>query len=122
VASDLDPGTVYFANEPLFNVQMDPPSKHVASDAEGYFVDEGDMIATVSGTCSRTDPLAGNDTYVGRAYCYSPIIFSTSLEMLRLDSSPRALSKSVTSRRLPLQEDRVFSEEPSGPLFWNLDR
>jgi hypothetical protein len=70
LASDMDPGTVYvFANEPLFNVKFDSPSSHVANGAEGYFVDESDMIATVSGTCTRTDPIAGNDTYVGRAYC-----------------------------------------------------
>jgi hypothetical protein len=70
LASDLDPGTVYlFANEPLFNVQFDSPSSHKTNEEEGYFVDEGDMIAIVSGKCTRTDPIAGNDTFVGRAYC-----------------------------------------------------
>jgi hypothetical protein len=70
LASDLDPGTVHlFANEPLFNVHFDSPSSHKTSEEEGYFVDEGDMIAIVSGKCTRTDPVAGNDTFVGRAYC-----------------------------------------------------
>lgn len=68
-ATDLEPGTKYvFSNEPLFKVQLDSPGSHVASGTEGYFVDEGEMIATVSGTCTRTDPNTG-DMYVGRAYC-----------------------------------------------------
>lgn len=70
LASDLDAGTEYvFANEPLFNVQLDSPKSHVASGTEGYYVDESDMIGTVSGTCTRTDPNTGNEMYVGRAYC-----------------------------------------------------
>jgi hypothetical protein len=70
LASDRDAGTQYmYANEPLFNVQLDSPGSHVASGNEGYYVDESDMIATVSGTCTRTDPNTGNETYVGRAYC-----------------------------------------------------
>ncbi|KAL3921338.1 MAG: hypothetical protein SGILL_002798 [Bacillariaceae sp.] len=63
-------GTQYvYANEPLYNVQLDSPGSHVASGTQGYFVDESDLIATVSGTCTRTDPNTGNELYVGRAYC-----------------------------------------------------
>ncbi|KAG7337859.1 hypothetical protein IV203_025948 [Nitzschia inconspicua] len=69
LASDLEPGTQYmFSNEPLFSVQLDSPKKNVAKGTEGYYVNESDMIATVSGTCTRTDPNTG-DMYTGRTYC-----------------------------------------------------
>jgi hypothetical protein len=69
-AEETAPGTQYvFANEPLYNVKLDSPGSHVSSGSSGYFVDESDLIATVSGTCIRTDPNIGNELYVGRAYC-----------------------------------------------------
>jgi hypothetical protein len=58
-----------YANEPLYNVELDHPGSHVQEGTNGYFVDENDLIATVSGTCTRTDPNVNNDLYVGRAYC-----------------------------------------------------
>jgi hypothetical protein len=70
LGTEFQPGTQYmYANEPLYNVQLDHPGSHVSEGTSGYFVDESELIATVSGTCTRTDPNVENDLYVGRAYC-----------------------------------------------------
>jgi hypothetical protein len=69
-ASEFQAGTQYmYSNEPLYNVLLDSPGSHVSSSSDGYLVDESELIGTVSGTCTRTDPNEGNDLYVGRGYC-----------------------------------------------------
>jgi hypothetical protein len=58
-----------YSNEPLYSVFLDSPEGTVSPGTEGYTVDESDLVAQVSGSCTRNDPDNGNDMYVGRAYC-----------------------------------------------------
>jgi hypothetical protein len=70
VATEFAPGTQYmYANEPLYSVYLDSPEGSTPSEVQGYMVDESDLVAQVSGSCTRTDPNEGNELYVGRAYC-----------------------------------------------------
>jgi hypothetical protein len=72
IATQFAPGTQYmYSNEPLYSVYLDAPEGSAGEpNVDGYYVDEGDMVAQVSGTCTRTDPNSdGTDMYAGSAYC-----------------------------------------------------